>query len=362
MSKRYWKYGAAAGLGFAAIRLITMKNSCNYSPDLQGKTYMITCQATVIDEYIIKKLVELGARVIFVAPSAEAAELTIADIRRDQWENLKPEPKLDYYRVDFDNLEEVEGFTKSFMSQHRNLDAIIHNVDYVSFEYKLNKQGINSIQTFNYISPAYMACLLEPLLSKTKESRVINLTSKTDKMGIFGYFSPNYDDLFSQEVKDVNFSVRREHISSKYNTLAFTKGLQQHYENKSIKTKAVSVNSGFLRTNILKNEGFFRLFWNLGTPIWFFSSRHHSKYAQNVLYASLMPYDQLKGGQYYSNCKEANASYGDWEKVWEKTTNFVRNLNPNNYTLIEQLPVKSTNSLDVDLNNIQAELSETKSL
>ena len=355
-------WASAAGLGLTTIRLTTMKETCNHNPDLRGKTYLVTCQATPIDLYLFFRLTALGAKVVFATPDVEAAECIVKDIRREHWEMLMPEPKLEYYRVDFDNLEEVEGFAVSFMSQYRQLDCIIHNLDYISLDRLPKKQGIDSIQAINYISPAYMTLLLEPILSHTRESRVVHLTSKPGKIGILGYFTPNYDDLFSQEVKDVNFSPKTEYMSSKYNTLAFTKGLQMHYENKNIKTKAVSANSEVPRTMILKNVGFFKYFWRMGTPLWVISSRNYQELAQNLLYASVMPYDQLKGGQYYSNCKEANANYGDWEKLWEKTTNFVRNLNPGNNTLIEQLPSKLNSSLDVALKNTHTELTETKSV
>ena len=324
MSKRFVAL-SAAGLGLLGCRYYFGGEQNTYTTTMRGRKILITGNPDGVATEIVRDLANRGAFIYWYNHDSKKVRRNISDLAKLSYYLNKEDPYVEYHKLDPTNSTDVKSVADSLKEQSIIIDVLIN----VPYDYNSDSQthGLNSRSEAtlrNLKAPIDMLEQMHPLLHMSGEGRVINLVpylrDEPVKDGM-----PNYDDLFSQEVKDVNFSEFIEDTSKAILALTKCQQDQMHVLNRHI--KVVAVNPGMTRDRLVRTYmpsfvtgRMYDLMTILAVPF----AKSDKEAAQTALYAIMKPWHEIKGGQYYSNCKEANANYGDWEKLWEKTTNFVR--------------------------------------
>ena len=152
--------------------------------------------------------------------------------------------------------------------------------------------------------------LIDQLLDKLDDqARIVNVSSVMSK------FINNYDgDIdFKEYFKTSNkgYFDWMQYTRSKLGVVLYTAGLQQVLDKKGIKTKAVSLHPGAISSELMSTmhpaiyfcyRAFFPLAWCF--------MKNCAEGSQTTLFCSYMPYEDLVGCEYYSDCRLAGKSLG----------------------------------------------------
>ncbi|MEL6988960.1 MAG: SDR family NAD(P)-dependent oxidoreductase, partial [Bacteroidota bacterium] len=82
-----------------------------------------------------------------------------------------------HYSADLSNLKQIDNLAKSLNEDLDHLDVLINNAGVFKSQVAKNDQGIDLRFMVNYLAPYHLSNLLLPLLHKSKDARIINLSS-----------------------------------------------------------------------------------------------------------------------------------------------------------------------------------------
>lgn len=134
---------------------------------LQNKTVLITGASRGIGATLAKGLKEVGANVIIHGKN----EKELKDILSTD--------NFDYYCADFKILKQVDEMLKALMSKYTTIDVIINNAGFEEFNEieDITENNLNESLNVNFKSPFFIVQKLLPLLKKSKNASIINITS-----------------------------------------------------------------------------------------------------------------------------------------------------------------------------------------
>ncbi|XP_076105898.1 retinol dehydrogenase 12-like [Mytilus galloprovincialis] len=160
--------------GFLVVLSLNLANSevhCNrFKETTKGGGNIGIGKATAID------LANRGTRVIIASRNKEKAIQTIKEIN-DKTGN----DNVRFMYLDLMDLEVVRQFAEQFLKEEKRLDILINNSGIAGWAYKTigpkTKQNYDIIFGVNHLGHFLLTYLLLDLLKKTKNSRVINVSS-----------------------------------------------------------------------------------------------------------------------------------------------------------------------------------------
>ena len=196
--------------------------------------------------------------------------------------------------LDLTNLETIHEFAREILSIEKRIDYLINNAGVMWLpERKLTNDNFETQIQTNYIGQFLLTHLLFPLLDKTVNSRVINVTSSSYS----NFNKPEFD--FTMSKYD---AVSAYNAASLY-SVAFTKQLSK------LHPYCFSVNTGYAFTEIYKSYSSFYQFIAKSFGFLFkFLLKTPEDAAHNVLFCALQPNIAVHSGKFYSDCKPENPS------------------------------------------------------
>ncbi len=201
---------------------------------LTDKTILITGVTGGIGRALIKLFVSHGAKVIGVARNPEKIEKL-----RKEVIDLHPEAKMDFVRCELSSIGEIKKCVTKITEKISCLDILINNAGgYFSKRYT-TEDGYELTFALNYLSPFILTNLLLPVIKKSKEGKILNITSIEEKHGKL-----RFNDLQS---KKFYFGLRA-YAQSKLALVMFTRELAEKLKNTTVKVNAI--HPGIVKTNI----------------------------------------------------------------------------------------------------------------
>lgn len=303
--------GAGCGaLGVYSLRRYWAEKTRNtYARDMSDQIVVITGGSSGIGRGTMRELVKRNARVYITGRDEKKGSDAIGIILNEQQDLGRAMPRLSFHKLDFGDLESVRRFSDEMKRENSRIDILINNAGGLTPEYRVTKDGVEEILATNHFGPVYLTDQLMPLLKKSKEARIINLTSMWHKYGLPGVpenkFHEKLKEVFQFNGKQNPFNSWDLYGDAKLGQVLFTKALAQKLEETDPTIKTVSVHPGIVKTELFSRlQPRHQKFFGFIIPILGYFFKTEDEGAQTTLAAAMMPFSELKNGAYYSDCKE----------------------------------------------------------
>jgi retinol dehydrogenase 12 len=250
----------------------------------QPRTYIVSGASQGIGLETVRNLVSIGQRVLLIARNEEKANLAVENIL-----STHPEALVEGYAADMSLLEDIRRAAAEITSRYPVIDGLINNVGTWMSDYKLTKEGIETVFATNHLSYVMMTHLLYPALRKADHARVINVASNAHSYGKINLQDPGYSK---------GYHGLKSNGQSKLANLYFTFELNQQKPDPHISVYAVS--PGLVKTDI----GLKQTNW-LHALAWKFRRRkgqHPSEGARTSVFCATDQGINEISGKYWENC------------------------------------------------------------
>jgi NAD(P)-dependent dehydrogenase (short-subunit alcohol dehydrogenase family) len=205
------------------------------------KVVFITGSTDGLGRELAFRMAATGAHVIVHGRNLERGKEVVDSIRK-----LGNGARATFYAADFGKLSDVRALADSVLKNHPRLDVLINNAGIWLRTYptrELSADGNELTWQVNYLAGFLLTHLLEPLLTKSAPSRVVNVVSRSQ--------TPiDLDDV--NQVR--SFSGGRAYSMSKLAQVMFTFDLARELENKRVRVYAVHPSSQ-MDTYLVRNAG-----------------------------------------------------------------------------------------------------------
>jgi len=216
----------------------------------------------------------------------------------------------------------IRAFADEFKQKYQQLHILINNAGIAMLPNRAEtKDGFEAQFGTNHLGHFLLTSLLVDVLKKSAPSRVVNVSSKANIRGHI-----NFEDLMWNQ----SYSPYRAYGQSKLANILFSKSLNQKLESSGV--KVVSLHPGVIKTELLRymTEAWYMklLVAVVLSPLYYFG-KSTKQGAQTSIYCAICDHSELKGGEYYVDCKPAKANpeaeYDDVAKaLWENSEVLVK--------------------------------------
>ena len=192
---------------------------------MKNKIVLITGANRGIGKETTRALAKKGATIIMACRHLEKAE-PVGEMIQTESKN----PNIKVMKLDLASLESVRNFTQEFKARYQQLNVLINNAGVFCMKREETEEGFELTMGVNHLGHFLLTHELLPLLEKTAEARIINLSSNA-------HYSADLD------LEDLHFKRRRysgikAYGSSRLATVFFTQELAER-----LKGKDITVNS-----------------------------------------------------------------------------------------------------------------------
>ncbi len=147
------------------------------SPDLSGKTVLVTGATSGIGLQAAASLAELGASVIGVGRSPQRCRQAEASIRA-----AYPRAAIHYLLADLSQMSQVRALAAAVHSQLNSraisaLDVLVNNAGVYSSKYVRTVDGFELTMAVNHFAPFLLTHELLPLITGAASGRIITVSS-----------------------------------------------------------------------------------------------------------------------------------------------------------------------------------------
>ena len=203
----------------------------NHSQDMTDKVVAITGTTSGTGFICAREVAKKGATVILLNRESQRS----ADSHQQLLESV-PSGKFDSIVCDLQDFDSVRKAAEEIKSKYEVLDVLVNNAGVMALKDMATKDGYDvQIQT-NCISHFLLTKALFPLLTNSKEARVVNHSSQARLGGPLEmkYFEKNGGNLGGDGTEEENMSFKgprwARYHQTKLANCAFTYGLQQKLE------------------------------------------------------------------------------------------------------------------------------------
>ena len=267
---------------------------------MRDKTCVITGANSGLGYWTTLALSEKGAKIFMLCRSVDKGEKALANIK-----SITGNQNIELIHIDLSSLKSIYKAARKINDQANQLDILINNAALVSSNRILTEDGIEIQFAVNHIAPFYLTHLLFPLLIKSSDGRVINISSTNHRRG-----KMQFDDLNLT----TNYSILRAYNQSKLANVLFSYELNRNLATRKFKNLSVyCIDPGHNNTTIgLKNTKSIHYFvWLLRSKM----GKSPKKGAECQVYVAVN--DQVKSlsGKYWKNSKTIHSSKNSYNEV-----------------------------------------------
>jgi NAD(P)-dependent dehydrogenase (short-subunit alcohol dehydrogenase family) len=267
-----------------------MVESSQPTPNLAGKTCVITGATSGIGLATATSLARLGARVILVGRNPARCESARTEISRETGND-----NVEALVADLSSQAEVRRLADELRSRVPRMDVLINNAGAMFVERRESVDGIEKTWALNHLAYFLLTNLLLDRLTASAPARVICVASGAHKMvkGI------QFDDVQFQK----RYKFFRVYAHSKLANILFTFELARRLKGTGVTANAL--HPGFVFTRIFEGRG--RIYWQirmlarlLATPV--------TQGAETPVYLASSPEVETTSGCYFEKKKSVPPS------------------------------------------------------
>ncbi len=178
-------------------------------PDQTGKVVIVTGSSSGIGYEAARVLAMKNATVILAVRNRNKGDKAIQDIMAQY-----SQAKVQRMDLDLADLKSIKQFVTDFKKDYKQLDLLINNAGVMIPPYSLTQDGFELQMGTNHLGHFALTALLYPLLQKSKDARIVNVSSMAHKFGDI-----DFKDLHWEKRK---YKAGRAYGDSKIANLYFT--------------------------------------------------------------------------------------------------------------------------------------------
>ena len=251
------------------------------APSQKGKIAIVTGANIGLGFETAIGLVKKGAKVIMACRSKEKAEAAIKEILK-----RVPGAELEFMALDLNSLKSVRAFANNYSEKYDRLDLLINNAGIMYPPFTKTEDGFESTFGVNHLGHFLLTNLLLPIVQKTKDSRIVTLSSIAHRTGKIDIENLNAEKGYSRSPV---------YNQSKLACLMFAYELQRRLTAAGSKVISVAAHPGVSRTNLVQHMS--KIMLMISAPFFAMVSHPIEAGALPTLQAAIDP--SVKGGEYY---------------------------------------------------------------
>jgi NAD(P)-dependent dehydrogenase (short-subunit alcohol dehydrogenase family) len=201
---------------------------------MQGKTVLITGADGGIGRNTTKGIAQKNARIIMACIDVDLAKPVLDEIIKET--NNKD---IEIMHLDLSSQSNIHKFAENFISKYSSLDVLINNAGVFSLKRFETEDDLERTIGINYFGHFLLTHLLLPVLEKSGEARIINVSSDSYKQSKF--------DLNNLQT-EIKYTGMKAYTASKLALILFTQELAEQLKDKN--TTVNTLHPGHVSTGI----------------------------------------------------------------------------------------------------------------
>ena len=271
------------------------------------RTALVTGANTGIGKEVALSFASMGIKVFIASRSYDRTLPVIKAI-----ENLHGARKCEWLSLDLGSIKSIDRCADSFFEQNVSLDYLVNNAGFAG-KRGSTKEGFELAFGVNYFGHYVLTRRLECALIRSKNARVVNVSSKVHRI-------VKKLDFASLRKPTKSLSGINEYAVSKLANILFTSELHRRYA--SLGISSFAVHPGLVDTEIWRTLPFF-----LRPILKLKGMLTPEEGAKNVLQCAFIE-ASTHSGKYFSKCKPSSPSTlaTDQElaiKLWEQSESWM---------------------------------------
>jgi NAD(P)-dependent dehydrogenase (short-subunit alcohol dehydrogenase family) len=268
---------------------------------MNNKICLITGCNSGIGKVAATELAKKGFEIIMLVRDSEKSRIAFEEIQSASG------GKIILKYVDLASLDSIKKISEEIKSQYDRIDILVNNAGLFKRNYETSSDSFEMTLAVNYFATFALSILMIPLLKKSKQARIINLTSELYKRGLV-YLDNDFDIE--------KFDGNKAYANSKLLVVYFTKELSRRLVSENITVNCV--HPGVVGTDVFREyPKWFAKFMNL------MISKPTEGAKPSIYLASSEELDSVTGKYFYkTKQKNTNKIANDLdlsEKIWIKT-------------------------------------------
>ena len=212
--------------------------------DQKGKVAIVTGASSGIGFEAAKVLANKNARVILAVRNLDKGKSALEKIK-----SQNANANVTVMVLDLADLSFVRKFVDDLKKQFSRLDLLINNVGVMIPPYSKTKDGFELQFGTNHLGHFALTGLLIDLITKTPESRIVNVSSNAHKYGNLNFNDLNWDRR--------KYKAWKAYGDSKISNLYFTYELKSWLEKNKSNIKVTAAHPGWTATDLQRHSGLF---------------------------------------------------------------------------------------------------------
>lgn len=203
---------------------------------MNNKIVVITGSNSGIGKATAIDLAKKGYEIIMLVRDSKKSQDALKEIKQ-----VSDSEKVNLKHVELSSIKSIEQAAEAIKSEYDKIDVLVNNAGVYKLKEEKSDDEFEMSVAVNYIAPYALTNYLLPLLKKSNDGRIINLTSDLYKKG-----NVYLDNRFSPS----SFNGNKIYADSKLLVLYFTKELSKLLEDENISVNAV--HPGSVGTNVFR--------------------------------------------------------------------------------------------------------------
>lgn len=277
--------------------------------DLRDKVYVVTGANSGIGLVATRQLATQGATVVMACRRVDAAKAAAETLRSEL-----PSARIEVQALDLGNIASIRAFAESFCASHKQLHGLVNNAGIMNTPLGRTADGFELQFGTNHLGHFLLTALLLDTLKAGAPSRIVNVASlyhvhARGRVGAIHFEDPNYEAR--------RYDGWEAYAQSKLANVLHARELARRLAGTQV--TAVSLNPGWVRTNLIRNTAPVWL-QNLLQPVLRYAGGMIEPWegAQTTLHCLLAPEITEHAGAYYSQIglyHDRAARAGGWPLV-----------------------------------------------
>lgn len=267
------------------------------TPDLSGRTVLITGSASGMGALTAVALARQGAQLVLVdKDEPEGQEIALRC--REQPGN----GGVEFFACDLADFRQLRALAAEVLERYPDIHVLINNAGITESVRKESAQGQELTMATNYLAPFLLSQLLADRLQASAPARLINISSDAHKM----VREMDFDDIDNREGWDgVNHNKGFQAYARSKLALAAV-SFRQAEQLAGTGVDVFTVSPGyFIRTNIHRNM---RGLWKLGVKLFWPLLQSPERAARTYIYLAGAPEVTGDTGHYWEHLAHKEAS------------------------------------------------------
>jgi NAD(P)-dependent dehydrogenase (short-subunit alcohol dehydrogenase family) len=279
---------------------------------MKNKTVIVTGGNAGIGYETALGIAKLGATTYIISRDETKAKAAVEQLKAES-HNLA----IDYFIADFSSQKSVRQVAERIKQKLTVIDVLVNNAGGVYPSFALSEDGLEMTIATNHFGPFLLTNLLLPLIEKSSEGRIVNVSSRSHYRGKID---------FESFTKEKGYFVMKAYEQSKLANVLFTSILAERLKSKNITVN--SLHPGVVKTDIGKKgtPAYIRWFWSMFT---FLGGISVEDGAKTSIYLASSNEVKNVTGKYFDLCKvkEESALAKDKnlaKQLWAETERLIQ--------------------------------------